>query len=78
VDDANADAPVFTAYKAYFSAAQDYLSAFAGSNAGALPDLNTFRRWAVGKLTELTGYQGVAPPVVRELDLAAAAAAGGH
>jgi hypothetical protein len=78
IDDKNADAPVFTAYKAYFAAAREYLAAFAASNAGAQPDLNTFRRWAVGKLVELTGYTGVPAPAFTELDLAAAAVAGGH
>ncbi|GBF91324.1 hypothetical protein Rsub_03644 [Raphidocelis subcapitata] len=77
VDEAGADAPVFTKMQSYFSSAEDYLKDFAATN-GRLPDLNAFRRWAVARLAALAGYEGVAPPVVRELDLSAAAVGGGH
>ena len=79
VDPGGADAPVFAALKQYYAAAEAYFAAYAARRgAGARPDANEFRRWAVAKLVELAGYSdAVAPPEVRPLDLAAAAAGGG-
>jgi len=78
VDDKGADAPVFTGFKQYFAAANEHLASYAASHAGAAPDLNSFRVWAVAKLGELAGYTEVPLPEVRPLDLEAAAIAGGH
>jgi hypothetical protein len=64
--------------KAYYSAADAFVRRHARAHGGAAPDINAFRRWAVAKLADLTGYVGVAPPKVRELDPAAALIAGGH
>ena len=81
VEDSNTDAPLFTAFKTYYADAQGYLQQHARNNGGALPDANTFRRWAVSRLADLAGYEGadeLPVPRVRDWDLAKATAGGGH
>jgi hypothetical protein len=82
IDNAGAPAPVMEAHRAFFAAADQYIaehSTTSDDGAAVPPPLDEFRRWAVAKLVELSGYGalGVAPPPVRPLgDIEAMAAAG--